>query len=51
MSGYTDQEVAANAETVLYKPFEFSELGRRLRSVLDAPPPATTSPRYGPAAD
>ena len=35
MSGYTDQDVAAEPAAILNKPFEFPELGRRLRSILD----------------
>ncbi len=35
MSGYTDQDVAADPAAILNKPFEFPELGRRLRSILD----------------
>jgi CheY-like chemotaxis protein len=37
MSGYTDQDLASNGETTLQKPFDFPELGRRLREVLDTP--------------
>jgi PAS domain S-box-containing protein len=40
MSGYADQDVAE--ESILYKPFELPELGRRLRSVL-----GRTSPKDG----
>jgi PAS domain S-box-containing protein len=36
MSGYTDQNVTADPAAILNKPFEFPELGRRLRSILDA---------------
>lgn len=36
MSGSVGQEVAEGPDSVLYKPFEFPDLGRRLRSVLDA---------------
>jgi PAS domain S-box-containing protein len=35
MSGYTDQDVTAEPAAILNKPFEFPELGRRLRSILD----------------
>jgi len=35
MSGYTDQDPARNGETTLQKPFDFPELGRRLREALD----------------
>jgi len=35
MSGYVDSEPTFNAERMLHKPFEFPELGRRLREVLD----------------
>ena len=35
MSGYTDQDVTGDPAAVLNKPFEFPELGRRLRSILD----------------
>jgi CheY-like chemotaxis protein len=36
MSGYADLDVTENPEDILYKPFEFPELGRRIRSLLDA---------------
>ncbi len=36
MSGYTDQDVAGDPAAILNKPFEFPELGRRLRSILDS---------------
>ena len=35
MSGYTDQDVTGDPAAILNKPFEFPELGRRLRSILD----------------
>jgi len=35
MSGYTDQDFPLEMGEVLYKPFEFPELGRRLRELLD----------------
>jgi CheY-like chemotaxis protein len=35
MSGYVDSEPVSSAEAMLHKPFEFPELGRRLREVLD----------------
>jgi two-component system, cell cycle sensor histidine kinase and response regulator CckA len=35
MSGYVDTEPLFSAEAMLHKPFEFPELGRRLREVLD----------------
>jgi two-component system, cell cycle sensor histidine kinase and response regulator CckA len=38
MSGYVDSEPTFNPETMLHKPFEFPELGRRLREVLDRSP-------------
>jgi CheY-like chemotaxis protein len=49
-SGYADQDVAADPESILYKPFEFPELGRRLRSALDAGS-ANTAHRVDPPAD
>ncbi len=36
ISGYTDQVVAGAPENILYKPFEFPDLGRRVRSILDS---------------
>jgi len=36
MSGCVDQSLGEEQENILYKPFDFSELGRRVRSVLDA---------------
>jgi two-component system, cell cycle sensor histidine kinase and response regulator CckA len=36
VSGYVDQSLAEDQENILYKPFDFYELGRRVRSVLDA---------------
>jgi two-component system, cell cycle sensor histidine kinase and response regulator CckA len=50
ISGYVDPDVAADPESVLYKPFELPELGRRLRSALDAGS-ANTAHRIDPAAD
>jgi two-component system cell cycle sensor histidine kinase/response regulator CckA len=35
MSGYVDSEPISSAEAMLHKPFEFPELGRKLREVLD----------------
>jgi CheY-like chemotaxis protein len=35
MSGYIDSETNFRAEAMLHKPFEFPELGRRVREVLD----------------
>jgi CheY-like chemotaxis protein len=35
ISGYSEENAADSGSEVLYKPFEFPELGRRLRSVLD----------------
>jgi two-component system, cell cycle sensor histidine kinase and response regulator CckA len=35
MSGYVDTEPLFSAEAMLHKPFDFPELGRRLREVLD----------------
>jgi CheY-like chemotaxis protein len=37
MSGYVDSEPTFSAGAMLHKPFEFPELGRRLREVLDHP--------------
>jgi len=31
-----DQSLGEDQENILYKPFDFYELGRRVRSVLDA---------------
>jgi signal transduction histidine kinase len=36
ISGYTDQVVTSAPENILYKPFEFPELGRRIRALLDS---------------
>jgi two-component system cell cycle sensor histidine kinase/response regulator CckA len=35
MTGYADPDMAEGPESILYKPFDLPELGRRLRSVLD----------------
>lgn len=43
VSGYADPSVAIDTENILYKPFELPELGRRLRSVLDAQPPQSSA--------
>ncbi|HWR37241.1 MAG TPA: PAS domain S-box protein [Clostridia bacterium] len=43
MSGYSDQGGESGADNILYKPFEFPELGRRLRAILDAAPKAEDS--------
>ncbi len=37
MSGYADQDAIDYLKNILNKPFEFPELGRRLRTLLDAP--------------
>ena len=36
MTGYADQDLAQMPESILHKPFELPELGRRVRTVLDA---------------
>jgi two-component system, cell cycle sensor histidine kinase and response regulator CckA len=36
ISGCVDQSLGEDQENILYKPFDFYELGRRVRSVLDA---------------
>jgi CheY-like chemotaxis protein len=36
ISGYSEEHTANDAGNVLYIPFEFPELGRRVRSVLDS---------------
>jgi two-component system, cell cycle sensor histidine kinase and response regulator CckA len=36
VSGYVDQSLGEDQENILYKPFDFYELGRRVRSMLDA---------------
>ncbi len=36
ISGYSEERVAAGTGDMLYKPFEFQELGRRVRSILDS---------------
>lgn len=38
ISGGSQEQVANDMADVLYKPFEFPELGRRVRSVLDSAP-------------
>ena len=43
ISGYVDQSLGEDQENILYKPFDFCELGRRVRAVLDAD--ATTALR------
>jgi signal transduction histidine kinase len=50
ISGYVERNVAADSESILYKPFELPELGRRIRSALDA---GSENPaqRVDPAAD
>jgi CheY-like chemotaxis protein len=50
MSGYADQDVAEDPESILYKPFELPELGRRVRSTLDTGS-ANATQRIDPAAD
>jgi CheY-like chemotaxis protein len=50
MSGYADQDVAEDPESILYKPFELPELGRRVRSALDTGS-ANATQRIDPAAD
>jgi CheY-like chemotaxis protein len=50
MSGYADQDLIAHPESILYKPFEFPELGRRVRAVLDKDA-AQGGDRLDPAAD
>jgi two-component system, cell cycle sensor histidine kinase and response regulator CckA len=35
VSGYTDTELFRDVEQILYKPYEFPELGRRVRAILD----------------
>ena len=49
MSGYTNHDIATTFDNILHKPFEFPELGRRVRMVLDAP--ATGNGNLDPAAD
>lgn len=49
MSGYTDQDLVAGPQTMLHKPFEFPELGRRVRAVLDKP--ESDGGQLDPAAD
>jgi hypothetical protein len=55
MSGYTDQDVTGDPVAILNKPFEFPELGRRLRSILDSDSTRSakkTEPNHlDPAAD
>lgn len=50
MTGYADQELAEAPESILHKPFELPELGRRLRSVLD-PSSEKSRQHFDPAAD
>jgi two-component system, cell cycle sensor histidine kinase and response regulator CckA len=50
MSGYAEPGLSETADNILYKPFEFPELGRRLRQALDARPTDTKRP-LDPAAD
>ena len=50
MSGYADQSMPEDYENILYKPFEFPELGRRIRAVLDAGSGASNE-NFEPAAD
>ena len=49
MSGYTNHDIATTFDNILHKPFEFPELGRRVRILLDAP--ATSNGNLDPAAD
>jgi CheY-like chemotaxis protein len=48
MTGYADHELMDAPESILNKPFELPELGRRLRLVLDAA--AGTAHHLDPAA-
>ena len=50
MSGYSDQEIGEDPESLLSKPFEFPELGRKLRAVLDTKP-SKRKTSLDPAAD
>jgi PAS domain S-box-containing protein len=50
MSGYADQDLSADSENILYKPFELPELGRRLRLALDDGS-AKAARHFDPAAD
>jgi two-component system cell cycle sensor histidine kinase/response regulator CckA len=50
MSGYADQDLVADPESILNKPFEFPELGRRVRAVLDKYS-AKRNDQLDPAAD
>jgi len=43
ISGYADDSTVATPEEILYKPFTFPELGRRVRAVLDASPQVPNS--------
>jgi hypothetical protein len=36
ISGYADDDLETNGAAVLHKPFEFPELGRQVRSLLDS---------------
>jgi CheY-like chemotaxis protein len=38
ISGFAEDHLADDVDGLLYKPFEFPELGRRVRSVLDSDP-------------
>lgn len=48
-SGHADQEASVTADDVLLKPFEFLELGQRIRSVLDRRGAAAASQSNLPA--
>ena len=50
ISGYADDDVAGEPDAILYKPFGFPELGRRVRAVLDAST-ARGAHEINPAAD
>ena len=50
ISGYADADLAEEPDGILYKPFGFPELGRRVRAVLDASP-ARGACDINPAAD
>jgi two-component system cell cycle sensor histidine kinase/response regulator CckA len=49
ISGYTDQSAQREVDDILFKPFEFPELGRKIRAVLDASSAAVENPP-GPRA-
>jgi two-component system, cell cycle sensor histidine kinase and response regulator CckA len=38
MSGFADQDIEDSVDGILHKPFEFPELGRRIRATLDSDP-------------